>query len=64
MESQYQPTTVDYYEAEEGPLTNSGLENWRDDSNCLRVDSKLLFPESGVSAKEAKEVCRSCEVRE
>ncbi len=36
---------------------------WREHANCLGVDPELFFPERGVSTKEAKEVCRGCEVR-
>jgi WhiB family redox-sensing transcriptional regulator len=37
---------------------------WKDASNCLGVDPDLFFPERGASTREAKEVCRGCEVRE
>jgi len=37
-------------------------ENWQDDANCLGVDPDLFFPERGASTREAKEVCRGCEV--
>ena len=36
---------------------------WKDLSNCLGVDPDLFFPERGASTREAKEVCRGCEVR-
>lgn len=36
---------------------------WQEDANCLAVDPDLFFPERGESAREAKAVCRSCEVR-
>jgi WhiB family redox-sensing transcriptional regulator len=36
---------------------------WWDFANCLGVDPDLFFPERGASTKEAKEVCRGCEVR-
>ncbi len=37
---------------------------WHDYANCLGVDPDLFFPERGASTREAKEVCRGCEVRE
>ena len=36
---------------------------WKDLSNCRGVDPDLFFPERGASTREAKEVCRGCEVR-
>ena len=36
---------------------------WKGLSNCLGVDPDLFFPERGASTREAKEVCRGCEVR-
>ena len=36
---------------------------WKDLSNCLGVDPDLFFPVRGASTREAKEVCRGCEVR-
>ena len=38
-------------------------EDWHDYANCLGVDPDLFFPERGASTREAKEVCRGCEVR-
>ena len=37
--------------------------SWQDEANCLGVDPDLFFPERGASTKEAKAVCRCCEVR-
>ena len=37
---------------------------WQDRANCLGVDPDLFFPERGASTREAKEVCKGCEVRE
>ena len=58
------------------PLTNSlaalvatqrfvgnGERRWQEEANCLGVDPDLFFPERGASTREAKAVCRSCEVR-
>jgi len=43
--------------------TGDAGERWQDRSNCLGVDPDLFFPERGASTREAKAVCRSCEVR-
>ncbi|MGI9603512.1 MAG: WhiB family transcriptional regulator [Acidimicrobiales bacterium] len=37
---------------------------WQDYANCLGVDPDLFFPERGASTREAKEVCRGCEVQD
>jgi WhiB family transcriptional regulator, redox-sensing transcriptional regulator len=44
---------------------NGGPEErrWQEQANCLGVDPDLFFPERGASTKEAKAVCRGCEVR-
>src|SRR5712692_7170221 len=36
---------------------------WQEQANCLGVDPDLFFPERGASTREAKSVCRGCEVR-
>jgi WhiB family redox-sensing transcriptional regulator len=36
---------------------------WQERANCLGVDPDLFFPERGASTREAKSVCRGCEVR-
>jgi WhiB family transcriptional regulator, redox-sensing transcriptional regulator len=38
-------------------------QRWQERANCLGVDPDLFFPERGASTREAKAVCRSCEVR-
>jgi WhiB family redox-sensing transcriptional regulator len=45
--------------------TNGGPteRRWQERANCLGVDPDLFFPERGASTKEAKAVCRGCEVR-
>ncbi|MFM8304921.1 MAG: WhiB family transcriptional regulator [Actinomycetota bacterium] len=35
---------------------------WQERANCLGVDPDLFFPERGASTREAKSVCRGCEV--
>ena len=45
-------------------LTASGDgRRWQERANCLGVDPDLFFPERGASTREAKAVCRGCEVR-
>ena len=38
--------------------------SWLDQARCLEVDAALHFPEKGGSSREAKLICRGCEVRE
>jgi WhiB family transcriptional regulator, redox-sensing transcriptional regulator len=38
--------------------------SWQDQALCAEVDPDLWFPEKGESNREAKSVCRSCEVRQ
>jgi WhiB family redox-sensing transcriptional regulator len=44
-------------------FTGTGERRWQEEANCLGVDPDLFFPERGASTREAKAVCRSCEVR-
>ena len=47
-------------------LGSEGVEEerrWQERANCLGVDPDLFFPERGASTREAKSVCRGCEVR-
>jgi WhiB family transcriptional regulator, redox-sensing transcriptional regulator len=37
---------------------------WQKSANCLGVDPDLFFPERGGTTREAKEVCRSCVVKQ
>ena len=41
----------------------NGERRWQEQANCLWVDPDLFFPERGASTREAKAVCRSCEVQ-
>jgi WhiB family transcriptional regulator, redox-sensing transcriptional regulator len=41
----------------------AGNRRWQERANCLGVDPDLFFPERGASTREAKAVCRGCEVR-
>ena len=36
---------------------------WQERANCLGVDPDLFFTERGASTREAKGVCKGCEVR-
>ena len=36
---------------------------WQDKARCAETDPEAFFPEKGGSTREAKKVCRSCEVR-
>jgi WhiB family redox-sensing transcriptional regulator len=36
---------------------------WQDEALCAQTDPEAFFPEKGGSTREAKRVCRSCEVR-
>jgi WhiB family redox-sensing transcriptional regulator len=46
-------------------VANGGPEErrWQEQANCLGVDPDLFFPERGASTREAKAVCRGCEVQ-
>jgi WhiB family redox-sensing transcriptional regulator len=44
-------------------FTGPSERRWQEEANCLGVDPDLFFPERGASTREAKAVCRSCEVR-
>jgi WhiB family transcriptional regulator, redox-sensing transcriptional regulator len=45
------------------PKSGPAERRWQERANCLGVDPDLFFPERGASTKEAKAVCRGCEVR-
>jgi WhiB family transcriptional regulator, redox-sensing transcriptional regulator len=36
---------------------------WQDRALCAQTDPEAFFPEKGGSTREAKRVCRSCDVR-
>jgi WhiB family redox-sensing transcriptional regulator len=36
---------------------------WQERALCAQTDPEAFFPEKGGSTREAKRVCRSCEVR-
>ena len=36
---------------------------WQDRALCAQTDPEAFFPEKGGSTREAKKVCRVCEVR-
>ena len=37
--------------------------DWRDKAVCAQTDPEAFFPVKGGSTREAKRVCRGCEVR-
>ncbi len=37
--------------------------DWQDFALCAETDPEAFFPEKGGSTREAKKVCRGCEVR-
>jgi WhiB family transcriptional regulator, redox-sensing transcriptional regulator len=46
----------------EAALSNGELA-WQDRALCAETDPEAFFPEKGGSTREAKRVCRGCEVR-
>ena len=44
------------------PEDTDGLD-WQDRALCAQTDAEAGCPEKGVSTREAKRVCRSCDVR-
>ena len=42
---------------------DAGVMSWQDSALCAQTDPEAFFPEKGGSTREAKKVCRSCEVR-
>src|SRR5690242_201856 len=43
--------------------TESEELGWQERALCAQTDPEAFFPEKGGSTREAKRVCRSCEVR-
>ena len=46
-----------------GGEDDAGELSWQDRALCAQTDPEAFFPEKGGSTREAKRVCRSCEVR-
>jgi WhiB family redox-sensing transcriptional regulator len=44
-------------------MDDAGELRWQDRALCAQTDPEAFFPEKGGSTREAKKVCRSCEVR-
>lgn len=51
------------YEPPADPIVPVGELGWQDRALCAEVDGDAWFPEKGGSTRQAKKVCRSCEVR-
>jgi len=45
------------------PMTWRDPVDWRSAGLCAQTDPEAFFPEKGGSTRDAKAVCRSCEVR-
>jgi WhiB family redox-sensing transcriptional regulator len=46
-----------------GPVPKEPQEGWRDLALCAETDPEAFFPERGGSTREAKAMCRTCDVR-
>jgi WhiB family transcriptional regulator, redox-sensing transcriptional regulator len=44
-------------------VTNGQREQWQDRALCAQTDPEAFYPDKGGSTREAKNVCRACEVR-
>ena len=42
---------------------DAGGMDWQDRALCAQTDPEAFFPEKGGSTREAKKVCRGCEVQ-
>jgi WhiB family redox-sensing transcriptional regulator len=56
-------TALEYSPGASGPLPEEDDLDWQDLALCAQTDPEIFFPEKGGSTREAKRVCRSCEVR-
>jgi WhiB family redox-sensing transcriptional regulator len=54
VESLHQPAREDYL---------ADTEPWMAKGRCAETDPEVFFPEKGGSTRQAKQVCRGCEVR-
>jgi WhiB family redox-sensing transcriptional regulator len=58
------PYTVSaYLRAHPDPAPVFEIPDWTERALCAETDPEAFFPEKGGSTREAKRVCRSCEVR-
>ncbi|MDR1393951.1 MAG: WhiB family transcriptional regulator [Bifidobacteriaceae bacterium] len=46
------------------PVEPDGPLSWHRRALCAQTDPEAFFPEKGGSTREAKKVCRACEVRQ
>lgn len=49
---------------EEVSEVDSSSLDWQESANCINKDPDIFFPERGASTKEAKAICKECDVRE
>ena len=62
MPMQQQPNVIELIQTS-SPDPDDLSGRWQERANCLGVDPDLFFPERGASTREAKAVCKGCEVR-
>lgn len=43
--------------------SRTGTPHWRDSALCAETDPEAFFPEKGESTRNAKDICRNCNVR-
>jgi len=63
MQVQVQATVTEFMRMVQREADDGG-NRWQERANCLGVDPDLFFPERGASTREAKGVCRGCEVKD
>jgi predicted Fe-S protein YdhL (DUF1289 family) len=44
-------------------IPGAGVLDWQTDAPCTQTDPEIFFPEKGGSIRDAKQVCRGCDVR-
>ena len=58
-----EPGRAELYRALDASPGAAGPLAWQDFAECQYTDPEVFFPEKGGSARAAKQICRSCEVR-
>jgi WhiB family transcriptional regulator, redox-sensing transcriptional regulator len=59
----YEPAPLDERAARRIFAAAASELSWQDRALCMETDPEAFFPEKGGSTREAKKVCRGCEVR-